>query len=231
MKIYKRIALVTFYFLLLANNTVFAASRLPVEFFASNNTQEIDIQHAYDRLTGKEQHQLQNAMITVMQKNHLEQGRFADVLGAYRMSSDQNITADNTEKFNTSPYQYLTEEKIFSMATEMAISLKQDSVAVFIPDDQSSVGDVVVSFKGVQPDITSAVAMIHDRLPVNYSQAYSLRLNNEYAGINNATVAQIEWLGSKINIDEIKSAFPGRTISYRYGKVYLVYQNGNKEQI
>lgn len=47
----------------------------------------------------------------------------------------------------------------------------------------------------------------------------------------NAKIAGVEWLGSKIKLEEVKKAFPAGTINYRYGKVYLVYQNGQKEQL
>ncbi len=49
-------------------NTAFANNESSVEFFASNNTKEINVQTAYDRLIGKEQSDLQNDMIKVSAK-------------------------------------------------------------------------------------------------------------------------------------------------------------------
>ena len=51
---------------------------------------------------------------------------------------------------------------------------------------------------------------------------------NKDNNFNNAKVAEVEWLGSKISLDEIKDAFPFEKINLHYGKVYLVYQ---KEQL
>lgn len=90
---------------ILSLSTTSLASRLcSVEFFASNNTATIDLQTAYQRLKGNEQHQLQNSMINGLQKNHIEQGKFQDILGTYQMSDSGSITADNTDAFITSPY-------------------------------------------------------------------------------------------------------------------------------
>ncbi|HSW69277.1 MAG TPA: hypothetical protein VLI69_03835 [Gammaproteobacteria bacterium] len=55
---------------LFAVNIAFANNDSTVEFFASNNTQEINIQTAYERLIGQEQYNLQYKMIHVFQKNH-----------------------------------------------------------------------------------------------------------------------------------------------------------------
>lgn len=43
-------------------------------------------------------------MIDVLQKSRIEQGRFKNILGTYRMSIDQSNTADNTEEFDLSLY-------------------------------------------------------------------------------------------------------------------------------
>lgn len=215
---------------LLASNIAFANNESSVEFFASNNTKEINIQTAYDRLTGQEQYDLQNKMINVLQKNHIEQGKFENILGTYRMSSDQNITADNTENFNTSPYQNLSDEKVFSIAKELAVSLNQDSVAVLI-SDQSSIGDITVSFISSQPSINEVITLLHDKLPILYNQAFSIHLAKTCGGFNSAKVAAIEWLGSKMNLEEVKKVFPSEKINYRNGKVFLVYQNGQREQL
>ena len=80
-------------------------------------------------------------IIDVLQKNHIEQGRFKNIFGTYRMSIDQSNTADNTEEFDVSPYQHLSDEQIFSIAKELALKLKQDSVAVLMPK-QSVIGDL-----------------------------------------------------------------------------------------
>lgn len=52
-------------FFLLAGDIAIAKSQSGVEFFASNNTNEIKIETTYNRLTGKEQFDLQNSMIKV----------------------------------------------------------------------------------------------------------------------------------------------------------------------
>ena len=217
-----------FFLFLLTTNLVFANTS--IQFFASNNTKQIDLQTAYLRLVGKEQQDLQNNMIDVLQKNHIEQGKFEDILGTYRMSNDQTITADNSERYNTSPNQQLSEEKIFSLAQELAINLKQESVAVLIPD-QSTIGDITISFTSHKPSINEIVDLVHDKLPVTYSQAFSLSLTNKFGDFDKATVNEIEWLGSKINLDEVKNAFPNEKINYHFGKVYLVFQNGQRVQI
>lgn len=230
MSVYKCIITAISCLFLFSANVTFAQNKPSVEFFASNNTKEINIQTAYDRLTGTEQSALQNAMINIMQKNHIEQGKFEGILGMYRMSSDKNITADNTEQFNTSPYQNLSNEKIFSLAKKLAITLNQDSIAVLIPN-QSAIDDITVSFTSKQLGINETLSILHDKLPSLYNQAFSLHLVNKCNGFNEAKVAEVEWLGSKINPEEVKKAFPLEKINFHYGKVFLVYRDGRKEQL
>jgi hypothetical protein len=230
MNIFKKIKIVICCLFLLSVNIAFADNGLSAEFFASNNTRIIDLETAYDRLTGKEQSDLQDSIISTMQVNHIEQGKFEDILGTYRMSGDKSITADNTEHFITSPYQNLADEKIFPLAKDLAIKLNQDSVAVFIPN-QSSIGAITVSFTSHQPNINEIVDMLQNNLPELYSQSYSLHLINKCNDFNKAKVVEVEWLGSKINLEEVKKAFPLEKINFRYGNVYLVYQDGHKEQL
>lgn len=202
-----------------------------IEFFASNNTNEIDLQTAFNRLKGNEQQELQNEMIDILQKEHMEQGKFEDLLGTYQMASDQNITADNSEIFITSSYQQISTEKVFDLAKELANSLKQESVAVFIPSQEPVIGDTILNFRSHNYTINEVIKIIHEKLPMHYSQAFSLHLNNTCSNFDNATVKEIEWLGSKIKPDEIQKSFPLEEISYHYGKAYLVFKNGQKEQL
>ena len=145
------------------STTAFAEERCSVEFFASNNTATINLQTAYQRLTGEEQHQLQNSMIDVLQKNHLEQGKFEDILGTYQMSDNSSITADNTDAFITSPYQCISEENAFSTAQQFANDMKQESVAVLISSSQPIISEIKVSFNS-QPSINEVVSLVHDKL-------------------------------------------------------------------
>lgn len=212
------------------NNSLSGTSS--AEFFASNNTNEIDLQTAFNRLRGEEQRELQNGTVNLMQKEHLEQSNFENLLGTYRMSSDQNVTADNSEKVITSPYQKLSSEKIFKIATELANILKQESVAVFIPTKDSMIGDTVLKLKSHHYTINETIAIIHEKLPPLYSQAFSLHLNNNMcSSFDNTTVEEVEWLGSKIKPDEIKKSFPLEEITNYHGKAYLVYKNGQREQL
>jgi hypothetical protein len=215
----------------LFSTTAIGDSKTSVMFFSSNNTNEITIKTAYERLIGNEQKDLQNEIINLMQKNHLEQGKFEDILGTYQMSSSQNVTEDNTDVFNTSPYQKLSNEKVFTLAKQLAITLKQESVAVFIPNQKSTIGDITVSFASYQPSITKIINILNAKLPPAYSQAFSLHLSNENADFDNLKVAEVEWLGSKAKLEEIKKAFPQEKISYYYGTAYLVYKNGQKKQL
>jgi len=215
---------------LLGLSQAFANNNASVEFFASNNNNIINMQTAYNRLTGQAQLDLQDKMIDVLQKNHIEQGRFKNILGTYRMSVDQSNTADNTEEFDVSPYQHLSDEQIFSIAKELAVTLKQDSVAVLIPN-QSTIGDITVNFTSKKPSIDEVISLLQEGLPPLYNEAFSIHLVNTSSGFDTAKVAKIEWLGRKINLSEIKKAFPLEKIDFRYGDVFLVYQNGQTEQL
>lgn len=208
----------------------YAANNPTVEFFVSNNRHEIGVEKAYERLVSKAQHDLKDCTIDVLQKNHIEQGRFENILGTYEMTSDKNITGDNTEIFRASSLQNISQNQILSLASELAKTFQQESIAVFIPSDQSTIADIVVNFTSHQPNIIETIKLVHEQLPA-YATSFSLHLNHADSGFNNAKVTQIEWLGSKIAINEIKTAFPQESISYNYGQAYLVYQNGHEEQL
>lgn len=212
------------------STTIFAANNSSIKFFISNNTQEISIDTAYERLSGSPQDELENSTIDLLQNKHIEQGRFESVLGTYEMASDKKSTGDNTEVYFTSPKQNFSEYEIFLLARKLANTFQQESVAIFIPYSRSTISDVIVTFKSRQPGITETIKLIEDKLP-GYANAFSLHLNNTYSSFNEAKVSEIEWLGSKTNIDEIKKVFPQETVSYYSGKTYLVYKNGQIQPI
>lgn len=222
--------IVTICIFLLTIAQTHADTNSTVSFYASNNTKTIDMQTAYDRLTGKAQPALQEKMIDILQKNHIEQGRFKNILGTYQMPDQQYSTADNTEAFDTSPYQPLSNEKVFSIAQEMAIALKQDSVAVLVPNP-SVVGDVTVNFTFKKPGIHEMLGFLQEKLPLVYRQSFSLHLANITGNFNDAKVEKIEWLGSQFNLDELQQAFPFSKITVRYGDAFLVHQNGLREHL
>lgn len=221
-------------FIFLFSSTIFAdsANKPSAEFFLSNNTGEIDLQTAFKRLQGNEQHQLRNTIINIMQKKHFEQSSFVDVLGTYQMSDDQQITADNSEKVITSSYQSMPSAKVFDAAKELADILKQDSVAVFIPDNGSAIGDTTLKLTSHPYTINETIKIIHEKLSPQYSQAFSLHLKSSGCStFNNSIVDEVEWLGSKVNADDIKKSFPQEKITTQQGKAYLIYKTGQKDQL
>lgn len=209
--------------LLLISIAVHAA---PIEFYASNNTSEISLENAYARLTGTSQHVLRDEMIHVMQINHVEQGVCNDILGSYQMNATQNVTADNSKVFTMSPYQQYPISKATRVAKQLAQALQQESVAMFVPNQQGSFGKAIVTFQNNKPNVAAVKALLHARLPDDYSQAYSLVLENEYANYADLKVAQIQWLGNKKNLQEIQAAFADEQVALVHGSAYLVYADG-----
>jgi hypothetical protein len=207
------------------------ATETTIEFFSSNNTGEIDLQTAYQRLNSKFQLKLQSDTIKILQNYHIEQGQFEDILGTYQMSTDKNVTADNSEIFHTSPQQLLTNNQAFLIATDLANVLNQDSIAVFIPNKQDPIGNIVVRFVMNQLSINDMINTINEKLPSSYSQAFSLHLSHTREGFEHAKVESIEWLGNNISENDIKKAFPQGQITTQQGSAYLVYQNGNVDKI
>jgi hypothetical protein len=210
---------------LFATTTAFANTEPSAELFASNNTHEISVQSAYARLTGPSQSDLKYSILQVLKKYNIKAGRSGSILGAYQMSTDKDMTADNTE------YVYVTPSKqICFIAKALAISLHQDSVAVFIPDN-TAIGDVAVNFGSHPLSIDEAIHLVSNKLPALYSQGFSLHLTHLNNDFNHEKVSEIEWLGSKIDINEIKQAFPNEKIRARDGTAYLVYEDGRKETL
>lgn len=214
---------------LILTSSMSYAESATVEFFVSNNTKEIDLATAYQRLTSKQQNKLENSIINVMQQNHIEQGKLKNMLGSYQMS-DQTITADNSQRFITSPYQEISSQQAFTIAKQLAVALDQESIAVNLPN-AVNVDDITLTFTDYEPSLSEINQLISQKLPASYRQAYSLQLDDTSQDFNAAKVKKVEWLGSKINLDEVKHAFPAEKINYKTGRSYLVYQNGRVEEI
>jgi hypothetical protein len=208
---------------LLFINPAFASNESAIKFFVSNNTHEISPQTAYVRLVGHEQTQLQHAVKIVLKNNHLQLQNSGNILGVYQMSSDHDITADNTLYFYIAPTQALSQQKIFSIAKLLAIKFKQETVAVFIPDN-NKLGEITVNLGSHEEGIDQTISDLHQKLSGSYSQAFSLYLDK-------TKVEQVEWLGSKLNINEIKKAFPEDKISSEEGQAFLIYQDGRTEKL
>ncbi len=212
-------------------HTVYAVDTSEVSFFASNNTEIIKPQQAYVRILSQAQDQLKNTIIDIMQSNHMEQTKCEDSIGMYEMRNDGNPTSDNTKVFTTSPYQIIADNKVFAIAVQMANELKQESVAVFIPDKDATVSDTVVHLKSHQYHLDEILKVIDEDLPPQYSKAFSLHFSNKFGGLQNATVSSIEWLGTTIDPAVIQRVFSAEDITFNHGKAYLVFKNGQKEEL
>ena len=202
--------------------------------YVSNNTQEITVPSAYVRLTGQPQADLRNTVKKILDKYSITSNTSGSILGAYRMSTDKDMTADNTEYVTANISQSLSDKKIFTIAKALAIKLHQDSVAVFIPEfipDQKTVGDISVHFMSHKPGINEVINEVHKNLPASYSQGFSLHVTNTCCGFDHAKVSEVEWLGSKIDINQIKQAFPTKNIVSQDGVAYLIYRNGKEETL
>ncbi len=100
MGIYKNKLLIGILLIAISSFTTvsYALNNSSVEFFYSNNTQVIDLEKAYERLTSDAQHELKNMSIDVMQIHHIEQGRFKKILGTYQMDKDKSVTGDSRDQ-------------------------------------------------------------------------------------------------------------------------------------
>ena len=215
----------TFLFGILSNSA-FAASHSSIEFFASNNQGEIPLQTAYARLTGDPQQQLQQKFIEVMQKNHVEQGTQKNILGIYQMDSTKNVTWDNSERFDTSPYQNLSVDEAKQIAMQLSQVLAQETVAVFVPESQANVAKITVHFKH-QPSIAALQKQVQNKLPEQYRQAMSIQLEKETTGLPQARVDTLTWLGSGYDKQVIQAAFKDASVEVDSGDAFLVNQQGN----
>lgn len=219
-------------FFLVFVTPVFAENEPSAEFFVSNNTSKINMRMAYARFVGQEQHDLVNNFVLFLQKNHVEQGTFESLLGSYFSLSINEVISDNTEVFRVSPHQSFSDVKLFSLAKDLASFFHQESVAVFIPRAEKH-ADVVVHFVSNSPGVWEALRIVHNKLPAFYSEGFSLHLVDACSSIpfDTAKVSQIEWLGSRVNIDDVKKAFPAEKITVQYGEAFLIYQNGRREKL
>ncbi|KTD01359.1 hypothetical protein [Fluoribacter gormanii] len=204
--------------------TGFTASN-SIQFFYSNNNQILDLENAYQRLIGKEQHELKRIAIHVLQKQHLDLGEFKNALGTYTMHEEQQFTAENSEIFYVSPLQKLSRKRTFLIASILAKQLKQESVAVFIPNHTNAIGHIKLVFNYNKLTITDLIPLTH-KLPVSFNHAFTINLRKTHSGFESAEVHSIEWIGSNLNSSVIRNLFPfDKVLSYS-GEAYLVFNNG-----
>ncbi|AWN74315.1 hypothetical protein LEAN103870_02510 [Legionella anisa] len=201
-----------------------------IQFFYSNNNQILDIEKAYQRLTGKEQHELKKNAIRILQQQHMELGQFKNALGTYIMQETHQFTAENAEVFFVSPLQKLSFPKTVFIASILAKQLDQESVAVFIPTNTNTIAHIKLIFNGNNPPITEVIQLVH-KLPASFTKAFTLNLKNIHSAFDSAEVHSIEWLGSNLNSSVIKNTFPFDKVLSDNGEAYLVFNTGKYQKL
>ncbi|HHF7376081.1 hypothetical protein [Legionella bozemanae] len=201
-----------------------------IQFYYSNNNQILDIEKAYQRLTGKEQYELKKNAIRILQQQHMELGEFKSMLGTYTLQETQQFTAENAEIFFVSPLQKLSLSKTFLIASILAKQLDQESVVVFIPTNTNTIAHIKLIFNCNKLTIPEAIQLIH-KLPASFTRAFTLNLKNTHSGFDSAEVYSIEWLGSNLNSSVIQNIFPFAKVLSENGEAYLVFNTGKYQKL
>ncbi|MCW8400365.1 hypothetical protein OQJ26_16415 [Legionella sp. PATHC038] len=188
------------------------------------------MEKAFQYLIGKEQHQLKKAATRILQRQHMELGEFKNALGAYTGQENKLFTAENSEIFFVSPLQKLSRKKTLLVATSLAKQLKQESVAVFIPNKTDSIAHIKLVFRHNKFTITEVLQLIQ-KLPTSMKQAFTMRFKNLHVGFDFTEVQSIEWLGNDLNTTEIKHLFPFDTLLSYHGETYLVFNTGRYQKL
>lgn len=202
-----------------------------VEFFLSNNRDVIQLNEAYSRLVNAPQDKLYEKVIAILQSNHIEQGTFKSELGMYQMVTSGIVSADNSARFISSPQQSLGKKEIFSLSRELVTKLDQESIAVFVPNNDFPISDTTLKFISIEPTINQALNLIQQQLPDSYSQDFSMSLAKQCGDFDTIKVTAIKWLGQGVDADLIRHAFPQEIIHSRHGEAYLIYKDGSKKSL
>ncbi|MBA2650493.1 MAG: hypothetical protein H0U75_13050 [Legionella sp.] len=215
------------------------AMALKQTIYASNNSDIIPLNTAYQRLQSEPEHQLQVTMIQQLQQAHIQQGQFQEILGTYLMSTTGDLTGDNTEAFTFSPYQKIPNEQLFELSKTLAQKLNQDSLAVVVADepedgttpDNCNHESIVysLSFKK-QPELSMVLEKIK-LLPTQYQSAYSIQISDLKQSFTKAGVNKINWLGHGFDINELKQIFPEAEVSTEKGSAWLVFKDGHIKEL
>lgn len=208
-----------------------AFSYSSIEFFLSNNKDVIQLDEAYSRLMNVSQEKLYELVIEILQNNHIEQGTFNNALGMYQMTASDIVSADNSARYISSSRQSLSRKEIFSLSRELVTKLDQESIAVFVPNNEFPINDTTLKFINIQPTIKEALNLIQQQLPEHYSHAFSMYLSKQCGDFDTIKVAAIEWLGQRVNADLIRHAFPHEIIHSLHGEAYLIYKDGSKKSL
>lgn len=210
--------------LFLLPNQVFSS---PVFFYFSNNKKIISERNAYRRLLGDSQRILLESSHDLLPRDTIK----ISALGFYKMRKNK-ITGDNVEvaNFDTSELKQGITPSI--IAENLAKKFKQESVLVFYPRKTGKDQRVTLQFKpGDEPLIQTAIKQISQRLPLKYSQAFTvvpgaLDKNLSY---EQSTASKIIWIGKSIDVKTIKRAFRKYgTITAENGRLNLIYSHAKK---
>lgn len=188
------------------------------------------MEEAFHHLRGTEQKKLKKKALHILQKQHLELGKFKTTIGVYTYQNSSNTTAENAEIFYASPFQQLNKKNTLFISSILAKKLKQESVAVFIPNKSYKIAHLKVIFKDHKHTIQEVAQIIH-QMPDSFSKSYTLHLKNVHLGYHSAEVHSVEWIGNNLNSSYLKNRFPSDKVLSEHGEAYLIFNNGKYEKI
>lgn len=199
------------------------------KIFVSNNERIITASEAYKRMHSKAQFKLINNTITTLKKYHYQQGRVENILGAY-MHLNNLITFDNTLIFTTSAEETLNERRIFNTGISLAKQFNQQSVAVFIKNNNHRNTDTILKFKRPRPTYGD-IKMKLRKLSASSLPAFSIHFQNKHFGLAVNKISEIEFLTTPSKNKMLKNIFKNAEINYKFGEAYLIFRDGHVKQI
>jgi hypothetical protein len=200
------------------------------KLFAANNTSTISINEAFDRVNGEAQGDLKDTTINTLQNDHYEQGRISNAVGTYYMRSRDEMTADNTLVYTTSPQESIPEEKIIRTAATLAKDLNQESVAVFVTDGNPSNSDILI---GVD-DQNLSYSELKNKIPQLEAiglSTFTVYFKGSPCTLDSAKISAIEWLTTHDKLEQLKKVFAGGQVQEETGEALLVFNDGHTEVI
>jgi hypothetical protein len=193
-----------------------------VSFYFSNNTNQCTtLSSAYLHMLGSQQKRLRSMINYFMHDYDIPCYKIQNATGIYTSVHQKKGVADNTLILSVPRNQLYLPYEANSIAQELANLFEQETIAVFVTNNQLPFSKIKVEFTTLDVSINNLYKLLR-KLPARYASTFTVYIKPNH----NQMISSIEWLGSYLDLNEIEMAFPDQQICLSRGDSWVVGRNG-----
>jgi hypothetical protein len=211
--------------------TLTASASTQYTIFVSNNTKEIPLTTAFERLHGQPQEKLRKNVKEILAANKWSFSSDKNILGVYTDKCGHE-TADNTLEFTTSKASNNNSD-IWKIATQLDNEFDQDSVLVFKPESCARTTLIIIDTSKKAPVKILSAKKYLKNIDHTLTENFSIIPTPGQASIKQSEVKKFILISSEKKLNEFTRACIKQKCSAKGKnvKAWLVYKNGDKKQL